>query len=55
MEDGLCLDPNRPRRYKLNKHDTTITTEGAMISLQVRVRYQEPRGGGGGGAESQKT
>ena len=51
MEDGLCLDPNRPRRYKLNKHDTTITTEGAMIGLQVRVRYQEP----GGGAESQKT
>ena len=36
MEDGLCLDPNRPRRYNLQKRDTTITTTGTMINLQVR-------------------
>ena len=46
MEDGLCLDPNRPRRYLTQQLDTTITTEVAMISLQVRVRGQEPGGGG---------
>ena len=37
MENGLCLDPNRPRRYNLQKRDTTITTDGAIINLQVRV------------------
>ena len=48
MKEGLCLDPNRPRRYVTQQPDTTITTEGAMISLQVRVRYQELGGGGVG-------
>ena len=37
MDDGLCLDPNRPRRYNLQKRDTTITADGAIINLHVRV------------------
>ena len=37
LEDGLCLDPNRPRRYKLKKRDTTLTTTGTMVNSQVRV------------------
>ena len=36
MEDGLCLDPNRPRRYVAQQPDTTITSTGTMVSLQVR-------------------
>ena len=36
MEDGLCLDPNRPRRYVAQQPDTTITTMGTMIKMQAR-------------------
>ena len=34
-EDGLCLDPNRPRRYVLQNRDTTITSTETMVNLQV--------------------